>query len=96
MMNFTENERKALNIICADCDEIDGYGYTTTNDAVAALIKGTKWDGYVIGAVITNLQKKGAISIEHDRDRTSIWVERDAMLDAGFITHEEYEGYTSR
>lgn len=73
MTNFTENERKALNIICADCDEIDGYGYTTLNDAISALIESREWDnGQTIGAIVANLQKKGAISIEWDRDRTHV------------------------
>lgn len=39
MTNLNENERKAMSAICADCDEIDGWGFTHPSDAFEVVAK---------------------------------------------------------
>ena len=39
MTNLTNIERKAMEIICNDCDELDGWGFTRPSDACEVVAK---------------------------------------------------------
>lgn len=71
--NLNENERKALSAICADCDEIDGYGFTRIPDMAWALFNAFDRNGQVAGGYITDLRDKGLIDIDAAEDE--VWVD---------------------
>lgn len=72
MKHLNENEAKAMKVICADCDEIDGYGFTRPKDMVMALVKEFK-NGQVAGGYIADLMEKGFIEVDVVDD--TVWVE---------------------
>lgn len=55
------NETKAMRAICADCDELDGWGFTRPSDMVAALLKAfrrteTWWTKAARNALLRHLE----------------------------------------
>lgn len=72
--NLNENERRAMRVICSDCDEIDGYGFTRPIDMVIALVNEFK-NGNVAGGYITDLIDKNLIEVDVHDD--TVWVEPD-------------------
>ena len=75
MANLNENERKALEIICADCDEIEGEGFTRLTDVMIELVKHFK-NGQVVGGYITDLMNRNLIMVEPSENE--VWVGAEA------------------
>ncbi len=72
---MNENELKAFNVICADCDELDGYGFTRVSTAILELVKAFDNNGHVAGGYFRSLSDKGVFDYEVIDDE--IWVNRD-------------------
>ena len=71
MTNLNDNERKALGAICADCDELDGWGFTRIADMILAVMR--EFDnGQVVGGYISDLMKKNLIDVDAKEDE--VWV----------------------
>lgn len=68
---MNENERMAMEAICADCDELDGWGFTRPTDMVVALVKKFN-DGNVVGGYIADLMHKNMIDVDVMDD--TVWV----------------------
>ena len=75
-VNFSIAEIKALQAICADCDDIDGEGFTTPEDAFMAVVH--QFDsGEQAGECIDGLRAKGVVTI--DIYDNTLWVDRDVF-----------------
>lgn len=77
MKNLNENEAKAMRAICADCDEIDGYGFTRPADMAWALFEAFDRNAHVAGGYITSLSDKGLIEL--DMVDNTVWVEPEVF-----------------
>lgn len=76
MKKLNENEVKAIKAICADCDDIDGYGFTRVADMMLALVNEFK-NGQVAGGYVTDLMDKGLIDVDDHEDE--VWVEPEVF-----------------
>lgn len=76
MANLNENERKALEIICDDCDDIEGEGFTRLTGVMIELVKHFK-NGQVAGGYITDLMSKGLITVEPSENE--VWVNAEVF-----------------
>lgn len=74
--SLNEYERKALTIICKDCDDIDGEGYTTTVDAMVALMREFE-NGQSVGGYLADLMDKGLI--DYDKVDHALWVGKEVF-----------------
>ena len=74
--SLNENERKALTIICKDCDNIDGEGYTTTVDAMVALMREFE-NGQAVGGYLADLMDKGLI--DYEKADNTLWVDKEVF-----------------
>lgn len=74
--SLNENERKALAIICKDCDDIEGEGFTTTVDAIVALM-GEFENGQSVGGYLADLMDKGLIA--YDKVDNTLWVDKEVF-----------------
>lgn len=77
--NLNENETLAMEAICADCDDIDGYGFTRPASMVLALVK-VFHNGYTAGGYIADLMEKNLIEV-------------DVLDDTVWVDHEVYAAY---
>lgn len=73
MKNLNENETKALEAICADCDEIDGWGFNRPSDAYEAVAN--EIGAYDALSVLYSLEEKGAIELCLIDD--TLWVRQE-------------------
>lgn len=76
MKKLNENEVLAMKAICADCDDIDGYGFTRVDDMVLALVHQFK-NGQVSGGYITDLADKGLIEVDYHED--TVWIDPEVF-----------------
>lgn len=76
MKHLNENEVRAMKAICADCDELDGYGFTRPTDMVVALAK-EFGNGQVAGGYLADLMEKNLIEVDVFDD--TVWVEPDVF-----------------
>lgn len=74
MKKLNENESKALGIICNDCDDIDGEGFTRLTSIIGLLVSEFK-NGHAAGGYLTQLAAKGYVDIDPMEDE--VWVGRD-------------------
>lgn len=65
-------ETVAMEAICADCDEIDGYGFTRPGHMVMALVDVFE-DAKEAGEQIWRLMEKGLIEVDTFDD--TVWIE---------------------
>lgn len=73
--NLNENEKKALDAILATCDDLDGDYFTRLIDAADAVLKAFDNNGHVAGGYISDLIRKGIITLEDDDFYgTGLWV----------------------
>lgn len=75
---LNESERKAMSVICADCDDIEGYGFTLPSHMALALVDEFK-NANVAGGYISDLLEKGLIEIDF-YDET-VWVEPEVYAE---------------
>lgn len=69
--NLSENERRAMSAICADCDEIDDWGFDRPSDAYAAAFGEFNSDK-VTSDTLNSLMEKDVIEIDLIDD--TLWV----------------------
>lgn len=65
-------ETLAMEVICANCDEIDGYGFTRPVSMVMALVDVFQ-DGFEVGRQVKKLIDKNLIEVDVIDD--TVWVE---------------------
>lgn len=70
--SLNDNERKAMSVICGDCDDLDGYGFTRPGDMALALIK-EFGNGQVAGGYISDLIERGLIEV--DLTENEVWID---------------------
>lgn len=74
MNNLNANEVKALEVICHDCDDLEGEGFTRLVDIARALLAEFE-NAQVAGGYIAQLSTKGFIDV--DLEEGEVWVSRD-------------------
>ena len=77
MKNLNENETKAMRAICADCDEIDGWGFTRIGHMVAALMDEFDNNGQRVGGYIATLLDKNLIDV--CAEDNEVWVKPETF-----------------
>jgi hypothetical protein len=77
--SLNENELKALKAICADCDEIDGYGFDRPKDMKLALLDAFNGNGHVVGGYMNDLCDKGLIDV--DIPENEVWVDKEIFAE---------------
>lgn len=75
VMTLNESEKRALSVICNDCDEMDGWGFTRPAYVVPALVKAFDGNAHRAGGYFRDLAEKGCI--DHFDDE--VWVRPDVF-----------------
>lgn len=77
MNNLNANEIKALEVICHDCDDLDGEGFTRPGSVITKLLAAFDNNAKVAGGYLTQLIKKGYVQIDTEEDE--IWITREVF-----------------
>ena len=72
MKDINKNEKRALEAICADCDNLDGWGFTRLWDMCEAVAQEFKYNYQVAGGYIKALMDKRLIDVDKHDDE--VWV----------------------
>lgn len=72
MKHLNDNERKALEAVCYDCDNLDGWGFTRIWDMCEAVAKAFDNNYQRAGGYIKVLKEKRLIDIHASEDEA--WV----------------------
>lgn len=71
-VKLNKNEVKALSVICADCDELDGWGFTRPSMVIDSLAEAFNNNYRVMGGYLKDLIDKNLIDYNTFDDE--LWV----------------------
>lgn len=75
MKNLNKNERIAIEAICADCDDLDGWGFTRLWDMCEAVAEAFENNYQRAGGYVKALMDKNLIEVNKEEDE--VWVSPD-------------------